>query len=129
MGTTLDTVNRFYATTLERPDLAGIEPLIDAAITFEGPLQRITGATAYLDLNRQLLPFHVTTRMRAQFESGDRGLLHLRAGSADPRWRRHHGADGGLDRDPRRADRQPGRVLRPASLRAGLRSLMLRRLP
>jgi ketosteroid isomerase-like protein len=71
VGAALDTVNRFYATTLERGDIEGIAPLIEPDIVFEGPLQRLSGADAYVDINRQLLPMHVATRMRAQFEQGD----------------------------------------------------------
>lgn len=71
MGATLETVNRFYATTFERRDLDGIAPLVDPAITFEGPMQRLTGADAYVDINPQLLPMHVATRMHAQFENVD----------------------------------------------------------
>src|SRR5262245_54936176 len=71
MGAALDTVNHFYATTLELGDLDGIASLVDADITFEGPMQQLTGADAYVDLNRQLLPMHVSTRMQAQFERGE----------------------------------------------------------
>ena len=71
MGAARDTVNRLYAITLEHPDVASIRPLIDPDITFAGPLQRTEGADAYLELNRQLLPLHVATRMHSQFERGD----------------------------------------------------------
>ena len=71
MGAALDTVNRFYATTLERGDVDGIAPLVDPHITFQGPMQQLAGADAYVEINRQLLPMHVATRMHAQFERGD----------------------------------------------------------
>lgn len=71
MGAALDAVNRFYGTTLERGEIDGIAPLIDPDITFEGPMQRLAGAEAYVEINRRLLPMHVGTRMLAQFERGD----------------------------------------------------------
>ena len=123
MGAALDTVNRFYATTLERGDLDGIAPLVDPDITFEGPMQRLAGADAYVDINRQLLPMHVATRMQAQFERGDEVCSIYELDWRNAGGRRGHRADGRLDPGARWSHRRPGRVLRPAPVRRGVRAV------
>ena len=71
MGKARDIVDRFYETT-DRHDADGIAPLLAEGMTFHGPLAVTEGPDAYVELNRQLLGFHAATRMREQFEDGDR---------------------------------------------------------
>lgn len=71
MGTARDVVAAFYQVTLEEPDVDEFEKFVAPNVHFVGPLQSSEGSDAYFEINRQLLPFHVETRMHAQFESGD----------------------------------------------------------
>jgi len=70
MGSALEAVNRFYGTTNDR-DAEGVARQVADDIRFMGPLMATTGAEAYVEINRQLLPNHLATRMKAQFENGD----------------------------------------------------------
>jgi ketosteroid isomerase-like protein/uncharacterized protein YndB with AHSA1/START domain len=65
----LAVVNRFYDATATR-EAAALAPLVDDAVTFEGPLMRASGAREYLGLNEQLVSFHRDTKMLRQFENG-----------------------------------------------------------
>ena len=71
MGSALDTVNRLYTAAYEGPDLDLMESVIDPDIRFLGPLQEVSGSAGYLEINRQLLPAIVASRMTVQFEAGD----------------------------------------------------------
>src|SRR5437762_2804629 len=70
MGRALEAVNRFYRTTNDR-DADGVGRHVADDIRFVGPLMATTGADAYVEINRQLLPSHLATRMKIQFEDGD----------------------------------------------------------
>ena len=70
MESALETVNRFYGTTNNR-DADGVGRLVADDIRFVGPLMATTGAEAYVEINRQLLPSHLAMRMKGQFENGD----------------------------------------------------------
>ena len=70
MGSALEAVNRFYGTTNNR-DADGVARHVGDDIQFVGPLMATTGAEAYVEINRQLLPNHLATRMKVQFENGD----------------------------------------------------------
>lgn len=69
MGTALDVANRFYETT-DRHDADGLVDLVAEDMVFVGPLQSTDSGRAYVELNRGLLPHHVATRMKVQFEHG-----------------------------------------------------------
>jgi ketosteroid isomerase-like protein len=70
MGSALDIVNRFYATT-DRHDADGIADLVTENMAFVGPLMTTDTREAYVEINRHLLAHHAATRMKHQFVSGD----------------------------------------------------------
>jgi hypothetical protein len=76
MGTALDTVNRFLE--LSAPNGRAIDGLLDdmtgvlhPSYTFVGPLMRIEGREAGIELLRNFLPAHVGSSIRQQFESSN----------------------------------------------------------
>jgi ketosteroid isomerase-like protein len=66
----LDVVNRFYEVTDNRA-VDELRDLVADDVTFEGPLMQAQGASEYVAMNQQLLPFHRGTRMLHQFVDGD----------------------------------------------------------
>lgn len=70
MRSPLEIANRFYETT-DRHDADGVAAMVADDMTFVGPLMATDTATAYVQLNRQLLPLHTATRMQHQFQAGD----------------------------------------------------------
>lgn len=70
MDTALDIVNRFYEAT-DRHDADSLAAMIADDMIFVGPLMTTDTASAYVGLNRDLLPRHVGTRMQHQFRDGD----------------------------------------------------------
>ena len=72
MGSALDTVNHFYALSNQQAaGLPAMRALITDDITLEGPLNRTSGAEAYVAVLEQLLPAHVEYRIHRQFEEDD----------------------------------------------------------
>ena len=67
MGEALRVVSRFYELT-DKKETKGLKDLIAEDMSFVGPVMQTTGATQYIAMNEQLLPFHVKTRMVRQFE-------------------------------------------------------------
>jgi SnoaL-like domain len=72
MGSARDTVNHFYALSNQQAaGLPAMRALITDDIILEGPLNRTSGAEAYVAVLEQLLPAHVEYRIHRQFEEDD----------------------------------------------------------
>jgi ketosteroid isomerase-like protein len=70
MGEALEIVKKLYKLT-DSKKTTGLEDLLANDMVFVGPVMRSDGAKQYITLNEQLLPFHIQTRMKSQFEKGD----------------------------------------------------------
>lgn len=72
MTDALAVVNRYLSLTgSAAADLSLAAELLDEEVVFEGPLMRTTGRAEYVELLRQFLPVHVSTRVLRQFAEGD----------------------------------------------------------
>lgn len=68
----LGTVNQFLRlTSSSGADLAQAGELLSDDVAFTGPLMRLTGRAAYLELLGQFVPAHVSTRVLRQFADAD----------------------------------------------------------
>ena len=70
MTDALKLVNEFYAVTFKTKRVEEIAKLVADDFKFEGPLQQSNDAAGYIEINRDLLPAHVATRMLHQFLDG-----------------------------------------------------------
>ena len=71
MTNALEIVNKYYDATDNKKDAAAAGALMAEDFVFVGPLMRVEGKTANLELLKKFLPMHVETRMRKQFADGD----------------------------------------------------------
>lgn len=71
MTQALEIVNRYYEATNSKKDPDAAGALMAEGFLFIGPLMRVEGRDANVDLLRQFLPAHVETRMQKQFVDGD----------------------------------------------------------
>jgi len=71
MSSALEIVNRYYDATNSKKDSDAAGALMQADFVFLGPLMKVEGKTANVELLKKFLPMHVTTRMHKQFMSDD----------------------------------------------------------
>lgn len=68
MDNALEVVKEFYDAA-DRHDADGLGTLLAEDMSFVGPLMVTESRETYVEMNRQLLPHHVATRMLAQFQA------------------------------------------------------------
>lgn len=72
MSDSIALVNRYlHLTSSAGADLSQAAELLADDVIFTGPLMRMSGKDAYINLLRQFLPAHVSTRVLRQFADGD----------------------------------------------------------
>ena len=71
MTTALEIVNKYYDATDNKKDAAAAGALMADNFVFVGPLMRVEGKTANIELLKKFLPMHVETRLQRQFADGD----------------------------------------------------------
>ena len=71
MTTALEIVNKYYDATDNKKDATAAGALMAEDFVFVGPLMRIEGKTANIELLKKFLPMHVETRLHRQFADGD----------------------------------------------------------
>ncbi len=70
MGKALDVVNAYYDATNNKKDAGAAAMLMDKRFVFVGPLMRLEGVAANVELLKNLLPAHKETRMLRQIADG-----------------------------------------------------------
>ena len=71
MSKALEIVKKYYDATDNKKDAEAAGALMADDFTFVGPLMRVEGKTANIELLRKFLPMHVETRHHRQFADGD----------------------------------------------------------
>ena len=71
MNRALEIVNRYYDATNNKKDADAAGALMAEDFVFVGPLMKLEGKAANVELLRKFLPMHVETRMHKQFVDGD----------------------------------------------------------
>ena len=67
MATALEIVNKYYDATNNKKDATAAGALMAEDFFFVGPLMRIEGKKANIELLKKFLPMHVETRLHKQF--------------------------------------------------------------
>ena len=71
MPTSLEVVNDYYEATNNKKDPDAAAALLREDFVFAGPLMKVEGKEANIELLKRFLPMHRETRMHKQFVEGE----------------------------------------------------------